>query len=183
MNFVKSLVFAFSIVLSTTALAVPKHCAARIVHDISYSSFAHYEVDCGSEKIKTGRVTTSFLLPLPYNWEAAAKKKLSEAMNKRNMLEVAKIKADSLKNNMIGKNLVVYSALKVPHAIYALVTKSNERTIGLNNQRKVWDIRVEYSSNRFETQIFQGLDQNEINDFLKRERFTKTNVEGLFINL
>jgi hypothetical protein len=181
MGHLKSFLVLLSVTFSAAAGASSKHCIAEIDHQIGYASFAHYNVDCGDEKFKTPTIVTSYLLPLPYNWGGVVKNKLDKVMVKRSMTEVAKIKAESVRHNMIGKNLLIYVDKIVPDAVYALVTMSNPRTIGLGVQKTVWDVRIEYSNPNFRGQSFQGLNQEEINDLRRRERLLKTNVSGLYI--
>lgn len=169
-----------SLLMTPMAFASDEFCVARVHNNISPGSARFYSVDCGHEKFETPKILTSFWIPLPYNWNAVAKKRLNTAMAKRNIKLVATIKSKNLINESFDKSFSIFGTSNASQSVFCIVTLSNQKVIGTGVKHMIADVLFEYSSPSFKSELYTGLNQAEIEGILLKDGFEKTNVSGLY---
>jgi len=168
------------VIATNTSLAAEKLCTANIKSTGDYVEESHFVVDCGNGKYDAAKIFTMVFLPLPYNWKGVALKKLNKAMTEKGLKLITKIKAASLQGEMFERNLLIFGTQQDAGALFCLVARTNEKSIGLGKNNKVSDLSFECSAPSSFASSYSGLSDDEIEKLLAQGGLVKTPIQGLY---
>lgn len=178
----KTLLIGFLILMSVSAFAkLSDLCVAQRVDMISYASTIHYHVNCKSEQFDTRKSLIAAALPLPYNWNAVARKDLATLMNSKGYLEAAKINevtevrefkygfnqtGREVISLAFGKPVIVFSKSQKTRNICAVV-QSNQHLCGISTRTSVFDFTISCNQGPVRDHL-SGITKQEFNEYMKK---------------